>query len=330
MQTKAMKRNYLKVVYSTLCVLLALVCITLPTLTTYASTVDPGIFAEPLPEGVYQKTIEFPSDEFSLRVTPADGSQGSVYYSPASDGSIQTFVPSPGYYFSTCFYHTITDLNAEFGVSKVENFGIYVHFTVYEPYADQRSFTSLTAYECLVNGKAIDLVLGDFHINDISPNQYEVTVVMLLNYDNFAKLLNGRSDTIEFTLDWAPSYTIKDPYYFGWHYGSTNAYLNYRKHDIYTKPTPMTPEEQAVINGMNSSKEQMDHVGGEISDAVDDLESLVPDVGDPFADAPDYLVYAQGASFFSQLFNFLYANQMTGAFISFGLIMALVVFIMRR
>lgn len=84
------------------------------------------------------------------------------------------------------------------------------------------------------------------------------------------------------------------------------------------------------MDNMSEAADDLSSVGGNIGDAADDLEALTPSIGDPFAGAPGAGDYAIGSQFFTSLFNYLYVNDITGAFISFGLIMALIVFIMRR
>lgn len=104
----------------------------------------------------------------------------------------------------------------------------------------------------------------------------------------------------------------------------------YLEHNSDSEDRPLPPSATESMNNMSNAADDLSSVGGNIGDAADDLEALTPSIGDPFSGAPGAGDYAIGSQFFTSLFNYLYVNEITGAFISFGLIMALIVFIMRR
>lgn len=161
--------------------------------------------------------------------------------------------------------------------------------------------------------------------------EYIVTGVLVIDFvanDNVISVSKGSTIDLDVVI-WGQHYMWNTPYdsMFQMYAGYYSAYFTFG----FDRPDEsLTGPEQDQISSAqlqnNAAHDKADAIGS--ADA--NLESALPEYSDPFANAPDPGVYQQGFGFFPQLFTYFYTNQIIGAFISFSLIMALVVFIMRR
>lgn len=280
---------------------------------------------------VYEADVIFPDSSFYLRVSDADGFYEDQFFYPDANGVVITQVGNASYVFTTMFDGTVALLDSPYGLSSVEYFVIYLQFYVSDSNYFDASFKSLGNFEVAINNEYVDCSLADFSVDYESDELYYVSLGIRVSASDALAVLDGSSDEISFGVSFNPVYNFGTGYYF---YRLTllncHAIIRYTKSDQYNANFPMSPEDQEILDNMNQKGDELEESGKEISDAVQDLEDMVPDIGDPFENAPGFNQYVTGSQFFIQLFNYFYTNEMTNAFISFSLVMALVVFIMRR
>lgn len=161
--------------------------------------------------------------------------------------------------------------------------------------------------------------------------EYLVTGVLVIDFvedDTVISVDQGSSIDLDIVI-WGQHYMWGSLYdtMFQMTLGSFESYWKF----AFDRPNDsLTDSEQNQI----SSAENQNNLAHDKADALgaadSNLEAAMPEYSDPFVSAPVQGVYDLGYGFFPQLFTYFYADQIIGAFISFSLIMALVVFIMRR
>lgn len=261
-----------------------------------------------------------------------DPSYGNVLYSVTNQYSLDNiYIP---------YVQSIKGIN---GLGVEASFIVYADLGVSSTNSVYNSlWSSLTqgGQQIKINGFNTDIFVADILIerhSGLPDHAYKCTVSLEVdldaphNLDLESKFIDG-ANTIFFQFTSKPVSAYHADNILTMGSFSSRVWIDYVYLDPYgdQEDRPLTPSATESMDNMSDAADDLSSVGGNIGDAADDLESLTPSIGDPFSGAPGAGDYAIGSQFFTSLFNYLYVNDITGAFISFGLIMALIVFIMRR